>query len=161
MGKPYLVDGYATKDVDAILISPTQVRALLIKEAQFGEIIMRALILRRAGLVQDGTGPVLIVPATDTRTLTLEGFFPRVSHLYRAVDTTGHTETVSFLSKLPDWHQSMSIVVLADGTILRRPDEATLAAALGLHAIVYLSNYARHVHVLVRRGGWKRVFLDI
>src|SRR6185437_16155178 len=49
-GKPYLVDGYALKDVDVILISPTQVRALLIKDAQLGEIIMRALIVRRAEL---------------------------------------------------------------------------------------------------------------
>ncbi|QCP52803.1 cyclic nucleotide-binding domain-containing protein [Trinickia violacea] len=131
-GKPYLVDGYALKDVDAILISPAQVRALLIEEAQLGEIIMRALILRRAELVQGGSGPVLIGPATDTKTLALEGFFRRVNHPYRVVDTESDAETVGVLSKLPDWRESTPIVVLADGTILRRPDEATLADRLGL-----------------------------
>jgi thioredoxin reductase (NADPH) len=131
-GKPYLVDAYALKDVDAILISPTQLRALLIEEAQLGEIIMRALIVRRAELVREGSGPVLIGPATDTKTLALEGFFRRVNHPYRLVDTGSDAETVSVLSKLPDWRESTPIVVLADGTILRRPDEAALADGLGL-----------------------------
>ncbi|MPW22644.1 cyclic nucleotide-binding domain-containing protein [Paraburkholderia sp. CNPSo 3157] len=131
-GKPHLVDGYAIKDVCAILIPPSQVRALLIEEAQLGEIIMRALILRRAELVQEGSGPVLIGPATDTKTLALEGFFRRVNHPYRVVDTESDAETVSVLSKLPDWRESTPIVVLADGTILRCPDEATLAERLGL-----------------------------
>jgi thioredoxin reductase (NADPH) len=131
-GKPYLIDGYALDDVDAILISPAQIRALLIEEAQLGEIIMRALILRRAELVQEGSGPVLIGPADDTKTLALEGFFRRVNHPYRMVDTEGDAETVGLLSKLPDWRESTPIVVLVDGSILRRPDEATLAAALGL-----------------------------
>jgi thioredoxin reductase (NADPH) len=131
-GKPYLVDGYALKDVDAILISPAQVRALLIEEAQLGEIIMRALILRRAGLVQEGSGPVLIGQASDTETLALEGFFRRANHPYRVVDTESDAETVTFLSKLPDWRESTPIVVLANGAILRRPDEAALAAGLGL-----------------------------
>ena len=131
-GKPYLVDGYALKDVDAILISPAKVRSLLIEEAQLGEIIMRALILRRAGLVQEGGGLVLIGPATDTKTLALEGFLRRVNHPYRVVDTEGDAETIGFLSKLPDWRESTPIVVLADGTILRRPEEAALADRLGL-----------------------------
>ncbi|MEM5384011.1 FAD-dependent oxidoreductase [Paraburkholderia phymatum] len=131
-GKPYLVDGYALKDVEAILISPTQVRALLIEEAQLGEIIMRALILRRAALVQEDSGPVLIGTVTDPKTLALEGFFRRVNHPYRVVDTESDAETVGFLSKLPDWRESTPIVVLANGNVLRRPDEAALAAGLGL-----------------------------
>ncbi|MBB5462269.1 FAD-dependent oxidoreductase [Paraburkholderia sp. Cpub6] len=131
-GKPHLVDGYAVDDVCSILISPAQARTLLVEEAQLGEIIMRALILRRTELVQEGSGPVLIGPATDTKTIALEGFFRRVNHPYRVVDTESDAETVSVLSKLPDWRESTPIVVFPDGTILRCPDEATLAERLGL-----------------------------
>jgi len=131
-GKPHLVDGYAIKDVSAILISPAQVRALLIEEAQLGEIIMRALILRRAELVQEGSGPVVVGAATDPRTLALEGFFRRANHPYRALDTEGDAQTLMVLAGLPDWRESTPIVVLGDGTILRRPDEAMLAEKLGL-----------------------------
>ncbi|TCK33503.1 thioredoxin reductase (NADPH) [Paraburkholderia sp. BL8N3] len=131
-GKPHLVDGYALSEVEAILISPAEVRTLMVEEAQLGEIIMRALILRRAGLVQEGSGPVLIGSVRETKTLALEGFFRRVNHPYRLVNTEGDTETIEFLSGLPDWRESTPIVVLADGTILRRPNEAELADRLGL-----------------------------
>src|SRR5262249_13800156 len=40
----------------ALIISPDQLRALLIAEAELGERIMRALILRRVGLLETGAG---------------------------------------------------------------------------------------------------------
>src|SRR5437667_4864201 len=56
-----LVDGHAEGDVDTLLIPPDQLRALLVAEAELGERIMRALILRRVSLIQGGVGgPVLI-----------------------------------------------------------------------------------------------------
>ncbi len=56
-----LVDGRAEGEVETILIPPEGLRALLIAEAGLGERIMRALILRRVGLIESGAGgPVLI-----------------------------------------------------------------------------------------------------
>jgi len=46
-GRPYLVDEQALTDVEAVAIAPDRLRALLIAEADLGERIMRALILRR------------------------------------------------------------------------------------------------------------------
>jgi thioredoxin reductase (NADPH) len=43
------------------VIPPERLRALLIAEAELGERIMRALIMRRVGLLEDGSGgPVII-----------------------------------------------------------------------------------------------------
>src|SRR3954468_13493025 len=59
-----LIDGHAEGDVDTLLIPPDQLRALLVTEAELGERIMRALILRRVNLIQGGVGgPVLICRA--------------------------------------------------------------------------------------------------
>ena len=59
-----LVDGTAEGDVVTLLIPPEGVRSLLVAEADLGERIMRALILRRVSLLQKGAGgPVLIGPA--------------------------------------------------------------------------------------------------
>src|SRR5580692_5127376 len=56
-----LVDGTAEGDVETLLIPPEGVRALLVAEADLGERIMRAFILRRVGLIQGGaSGHVLI-----------------------------------------------------------------------------------------------------
>jgi thioredoxin reductase (NADPH) len=67
-GRPALVDGHAEGDVETILIPPDALRALLVAEAELGERIMQALILRRVSLLQEGAGgPVLIgAPALAT-----------------------------------------------------------------------------------------------
>ena len=65
-GRPPLVDGYAREPVCALHIPPERLRALLIAEAELGERIMRALILRRMGILEKGTGgPIIVGQAGD------------------------------------------------------------------------------------------------
>jgi thioredoxin reductase (NADPH) len=54
--RPALVDGHAEGDVETLLIPPERLRALMVAEADLGERIMRALILRRVSLIRGGTG---------------------------------------------------------------------------------------------------------
>src|SRR5579871_5225006 len=49
-----LVDGTAEGDVEALVVPTSGLRALLVAEAQLGERIMRALILRRVALLRGG-----------------------------------------------------------------------------------------------------------
>ena len=59
--RPSLVDAFATEAVDAFVIPPQRLRDLMVEEAELGERIMRALILRRVGLLDMGAGgPVSI-----------------------------------------------------------------------------------------------------
>jgi thioredoxin reductase (NADPH) len=51
-GRPALVDAHAQDEVEALIIPPERLRALLIGEAELGERVMRALILRRVGLLE-------------------------------------------------------------------------------------------------------------
>src|ERR1700735_2429345 len=53
-GRVALVDGVAEGDVETLLIPPAQLRALLVAEADLGERIMRAPILRRVRLIRGG-----------------------------------------------------------------------------------------------------------
>ena len=46
-GRPSLVDEVAVEPVEALVIPPRRLRDLLVEEAELGERIMRALILRR------------------------------------------------------------------------------------------------------------------
>ena len=67
-GKVALVDGHAEGEVETLLIPPERLRALLIAEADLGERIMRALILRRVSLIRGGAGsPIRTGPPAPPR----------------------------------------------------------------------------------------------
>src|SRR6202041_3543636 len=62
-GRPSLVDAIAREPVETLIIPPRRLRDLLVEEAELGERIMRALILRRVALLETGGGgPVIVRP---------------------------------------------------------------------------------------------------
>jgi len=86
-GRPSLVDAYAKEAVQALLIPPRRLRDLLVEEAELGERIMRALILRRVNLLDVGAGgPVIVGRADHADVLRLQGFLRRNSHPRQLLD---------------------------------------------------------------------------
>jgi len=65
-GRRALVDAHALEPVEALVIPPDRLRALLIADAELGERIMRALILRRVGLLEAGAGGPVIVGRAES-----------------------------------------------------------------------------------------------
>jgi thioredoxin reductase (NADPH) len=62
-GRPPLVDAMAVGELDALVLDAPSIRALLMAEAELGERVMRAFILRRMLLIGDHPGgPILIGP---------------------------------------------------------------------------------------------------
>src|SRR5439155_17832429 len=60
-GRPSLVDAKAVTAVDVLVIPSPRLRDVLVAEAELGERIMRALILRRVALFEGGvTGPAVV-----------------------------------------------------------------------------------------------------
>ena len=77
-GRASFGDGIVTEPVEAQIFSPDRMRALLIAEAELGERLMRALILRRTQMLQSGVGgPVIIGRSENGDVLRLEGFLAR------------------------------------------------------------------------------------
>ena len=86
-GRAALVDGTAEGEVETLLIPPERLRALLVAEAELGERIMRALILRRVSLIQGGVGgPVLIGPSNSAGVIRLQGFLTRNGYPHHLLD---------------------------------------------------------------------------
>ena len=63
-----LVDGTAEGDVETLLIPTEGLRALLVGEAELGERIMRALILRRVALLEGGAAGAVLIGSQTPRT---------------------------------------------------------------------------------------------
>ena len=132
-GRPALVDAYARGVVEALIIEPERLRALLIAEAELGERIMRALILRRLGLIETGAGgPVIVGHAENGDVLRLEGFLSRNGHPHQRLDPDRDPEAKALIERFEVAPCQLPIVLCPDGRLLRNPGETELARCIGL-----------------------------
>ena len=128
-----LVDATAEGDVETLLISPQGVRSLLVAEADLGERIMRALILRRANLIQSGAGgPVLIGAAMSWDVIRLQDFLSRNSYPFHLLDPASDHEASDLIAHSAAFHGKLPLVVCSNGVVLSNPSETALARQLGM-----------------------------
>jgi thioredoxin reductase (NADPH) len=132
-GRPALIDAHAQGPVEALIISPDQLRALLIAEAELGERIMRALILRRVGLLETGAGgPIIVGRPGNGDVLRLEGFLRRNGHPRQTLDPDTDAEAKALIERFHIDPGQLPIVLCPDGQLLRNPGERELARCIGL-----------------------------
>ena len=131
-GKPSLVDAIAVGRVETLLVSPRDLRMLIVAEAELGERMIRALILRRISLIEWGaSGPVLIGRPGSTGLLRLESFLRSNGEPYRVVDAR-EDESAAALIEQYGAHAGVPVAVCPDGSVLLDPSEATLARCIGM-----------------------------
>ena len=129
-GRPALVDAIAEEASEALLVPPEQLRALLIAEADLGERITRALILRRVALIQSGSsGAVLIGHPDAAEVMRVQNFLGRNGEPYQLVDASTDADAAALLAQ---YQGTALLVVLPDGAVLANPSEDALARGLGM-----------------------------
>jgi thioredoxin reductase (NADPH) len=132
-GRPSLVDAHAQGPVDALIIPSDRLRALLIAEAELGERIMRALILRRMGLLEAGVGGPIIVGRSENRdVLRLADFLRRNGHPHQKLDPEVDPEARAIIDRFHIDPGQLPIVLCPSGRFVHNPSETELARCLGL-----------------------------
>jgi thioredoxin reductase (NADPH) len=136
-GRPALVDALASEPVEVIVIPPVQLRALLVAEAELGERIMRALILRRMGLLETGAGgPIIVGRADNGDVLRLENFLSRNGHPHQRLDPETDSCGKVLIEKFSVAPGELPLVVCPNGKVLRNPTETELARCVGLISLL-------------------------
>ena len=130
-GGPRLVDGEAEEDVEALLVPPEKLRALIIAEADLGERIVRALILRRVGLIESGAGPVLIGRPDSPDVLRLQNFLKRNAYPHHVVDAE-HDAAAAAMFEQHGATMGQVLVACPNGSVLVDPTEEQLGRCLGM-----------------------------
>ncbi|MEA2803205.1 MAG: thioredoxin reductase [Rhodospirillaceae bacterium] len=131
-GQPALVDVRAEGDVEALVVPTDNLRALMIAEAELGERILRALILRRVYLIETkAAGPVLVGTPTHPDMIRLQGFLTRNAQPYSVVDPQADPDAAQVIARFSPDAADYPLVVCPDGTVLRNPDEQDVARCLG------------------------------
>jgi thioredoxin reductase (NADPH) len=128
-----LVSGRAAVDSRVVRIKHADFRRLIANEPDLGEIVMRAFILRRVGFIQHGhVGVVLIGAGHNGDTLRLARFMTRNGYPHRLIDTETDPAAEGFLDHFTITPDQLPVIIAPGEHILRNPNNAALAHALGL-----------------------------
>ena len=132
-GRATLAEGVAGEDgCSALPFDAPHLRALLIGSADLGELIMRAFILRRVGLINaDNVGSVLVGRPDDPDLVRLQGFLTRNGYPNSIIDA-GTAEGRELLDKLAVSAADLPLMICPNGTVLKQPTDADAATCLGI-----------------------------
>jgi thioredoxin reductase (NADPH) len=128
-----LVDGRTGEDSRIIRVPRAQFRRLMEAEPDIGEIIMRAFILRRVGLMRYSQGGVVLLGSQKSGdTLRIERFLSRNGYPHRTLDSDADADAGTCLECQGIGPDELPVVILPSGDILRNPATPALADKLGL-----------------------------
>ena len=132
--RPTLVRGRARKGLRVLRIERARFRSLLQTDSELGEIVMRAYILRRVGLLAGGLGGVVLIGSRHTAaTLRVQEFLVRNGHPYRFVDVDGDSDVSSLLDHAHVKISDIPILLCGETRVLKNPSDAEIAECLGLN----------------------------
>jgi thioredoxin reductase (NADPH) len=128
-----LVDATAEETVEALIIPPERLRALMIAEAELGERVMRALILRRMAILQSGVGGPIVLGRTENGdVLRLQGFLRRNGQPHQILNPETDAPAKALIERFHIDPGHLPIVLCPNGEFLNNPSEDKLARCLGL-----------------------------
>jgi thioredoxin reductase (NADPH) len=131
-GSPTLAEAVAgAEGCTAVPLDALRMRALIIGSAELGEIIMRAFILRRVGLLERGVGPVLLGRAGSADLLRLQTFLRRNTYPHLVLDCASERgrQMIEALN-LPS--TDLPLLVCSCGRVLKRPSNEEAGVWLGI-----------------------------
>ena len=135
-----VLDARAIGDVEAIFVPPAALRSLLVVEAELGERILRALMLRRVALIELGFGgPILIGALRSPGVTRLSHFLERNAIPFRVLDPEVDPDASALVARTaststPD---DLPLAIFPNGTVLKNPTKQDMAVALGLVATTF------------------------
>jgi thioredoxin reductase (NADPH) len=132
-GRPSLGNGEADGDVEVLVVPSESLRALLVAHADLGERIVRALILRRVGLIeQNSGGPVIVGPRGHGRIHTLQSFLLANGHPHSVLDPQVDQQAADLMEHYQPKPEDLPLVVCPDGIVKKNPTVVEIGRCLGM-----------------------------
>ncbi len=136
-GRRSLVRGRAKTRLRLLRVESARLQALVQTDPELSEIVMRAFILRRMGLLSEGWGDALVVGSQDSAaTLRLQAFLVRNGQPYQYVDVDRDPEVQGMLDRFQVGVQDIPILICRGERVLKHPTDAEVADCLGLNPTI-------------------------
>jgi thioredoxin reductase (NADPH) len=109
-------------------------RALVAKDAELSDILMRSFILRRLELIRRGYGNVIVMGSQHSaKTLEIREFLSRNGYPYTYVDLDRDQNAQELLDRFQVKASEVPVVICKANTVLRSPSPQQLANCLGFN----------------------------
>jgi thioredoxin reductase (NADPH) len=133
-GRRAIYRARATKPSKVIELNRQQLMALLQGDAELGEILMRAFILRRVELFTAGVGDVILIGSTySSGTFRIKEFLMRNGHPYSYIDLEHDADIQNLLDNFHINSSDIPVVICQGKVVLRDPTNQQLADCLGFN----------------------------
>ncbi|MEU6548649.1 cyclic nucleotide-binding domain-containing protein, partial [Streptomyces sp. NPDC046859] len=120
---------------EVLAVSMDQLRDLVTRDSDIGDLVLRACLGRRALLVGQGAGFRIIGSRYSPDTRRLREFAARNRLPYRWIDLETDQEAEQLLRRFGVSPAETPIVIWRDTTLLRNPSNAELARLIGLPSL--------------------------
>jgi thioredoxin reductase (NADPH) len=128
-----LVRARAIREGSIVVVDREHLRALVQRDAELSEILMRAFILRRVALISRGIGGLVLIGSRHSAsTLRLREFLSRNAHPFIYHEVEQDPDVQALLDRFHIGVGDVPVVVCESGQVLRNPSIEALAAGLGL-----------------------------
>jgi thioredoxin reductase (NADPH) len=136
-GRRTLVRMRATKHGQVIELDRQHMMALIQTDAELGEILTRAFILRRVELIAAGVGDIVLVGSTHSAsTLRIKEFLMRNGHPYSYIDLERDTDVQKLLDTFKISASEIPVLICRGQVVLRNPSNQEIADCLGFNESV-------------------------
>jgi thioredoxin reductase (NADPH) len=132
-GQRCLVRGRVTEPGEFLELTRDAMLALVARDAELSEIVMRAYILRRLFLIREGYSSVILMGSRHSaQTLQLREFFSRNGQPYAYIDLDTDLIAREMLDRFQVKASDVPVVI-CHGTVLRSPSIQKIADCLGFN----------------------------
>ena len=136
-GRRALARMRATKPGKVIELDRQHMMALIQTDAELGEILTRAFILRRVELIAAGVGDIVLVGSTHSAsTLRIKEFLMRNGHPYSYIDLERDTDVQKLLDTFKISASEIPVLICRGQVVLRNPTNQQIADCLGFNESV-------------------------
>jgi thioredoxin reductase (NADPH) len=133
-GRRSLVRARVTEAGDVIEMDREHLLALVQTDSELGEILMRAFILRRVGLIASELGDAVVVGTMQCgQTLRIKEFLTRNGHPYSYVDLDHDADVQEMLDRFGVGADDTPILICRGEVVLRNPTNEQIADCLGFN----------------------------
>lgn len=131
-GQPELVTAVALEPSEVLVVPMDRLRAVMGRNSDLADVVLRACIARRSLLVGKGSGIRILGSRFSSDTKRLREFANRNRIPHRFVDLEANEDAEALLRDLEVAPGETPLVLLAEGHVFRNPSTEALAEKLGL-----------------------------